>query len=106
MAQSTTRRELLKWYVSAPFLAMSKESAAATLNTALLADPVYKEHDPGWGHPERPERYDAVVEAFTRAGLTKSFSRIHAPSPPKSRAAPVPIPPYTTQMHPNTPPRP
>ena len=78
MAQPTTRRELLKWYVSAPFLAMSKESAAATLNTALLADPVYKEHDPGWGHPERPERYDAVVEAFNRAGLTKSFGRIEA----------------------------
>jgi len=62
--------------MAAPFMAMGNESAAATRNTAILADPVYKEHDPGRGHPERPERYDAVVDAFSRAGLTKSLGRI------------------------------
>ncbi len=46
------------------------------MNTALLADPVYKEHDPGAGHPERPERYDAVVRALDQAGLMKSLHRI------------------------------
>jgi acetoin utilization deacetylase AcuC-like enzyme len=78
MAQPTTRRELLKWSMSAPFLAMGNESAAATLNTAILADPVYREHDPGRGHPERPERYDAVAEALSRAGLIRSLGRIEA----------------------------
>ena len=32
--------------------------------TALVADPVSKEHDTGPGHPERPERYDAVARAI------------------------------------------
>ena len=78
MAPPTTRRELLKWYLGAPFLAMSNESSAATPNTALLADPVYKKHDPGSGHPERPERYDAVVDALSTAGLMKSLGRIES----------------------------
>src|SRR5579872_2733684 len=78
MAPPTTRRELLKWYLSAPFLVMSKESSAATYTTAILADPVYKNHDPGAGHPERPERYDAVVDALNTAGLMKSLGRIES----------------------------
>src|SRR5215469_17866911 len=48
--------------------------------TVLLADPVYKEHDTGPGHPERPERYDAVAHALDQAGLTKSLRRIEARS--------------------------
>ena len=32
--------------------------------TVLLADPVYKEHHTGPGHPERPERYDSVLHAL------------------------------------------
>ena len=78
MPQPTTRRELLKWSLGAPLLAMGKESEAATLTTAILADPVYQEHDPGRGHPERPERYAAVVEALSRGGLMKSLGRIEA----------------------------
>ncbi len=31
--------------------------------TALLLDPLYKQHDPGPGHPEQPARYDAVTKA-------------------------------------------
>jgi acetoin utilization deacetylase AcuC-like enzyme len=33
--------------------------------TALLLDPVFKEHAPGSGHPECPERYDAVTAALS-----------------------------------------
>jgi acetoin utilization deacetylase AcuC-like enzyme len=44
--------------------------------TALLADPVYKQHDPGHGHPEQPARYDAALGALDRAGLAARLSRI------------------------------
>jgi acetoin utilization deacetylase AcuC-like enzyme len=37
--------------------------------TALLADPIYREHLAGRQHPERPERFDAVMEGLVRAGL-------------------------------------
>ena len=77
MPPPTTRRDLLKWSVSVPLLAMSEESIAEPpTTTAILADPVYKQHDPGAGHPERPERYDAVTQAFTAAGLMNSSARI------------------------------
>lgn len=33
--------------------------------TALLLDPVFKQHAPGPGHPECPERYDAVTAALS-----------------------------------------
>ena len=29
-----------------------------------LLDSVYKQHDPGPGHPEQPARYDAVTRAI------------------------------------------
>lgn len=45
-------------------------------STALLADPIYKNHETGAGHPERPERYDAVLQALAQAGLMKSVTRI------------------------------
>jgi acetoin utilization deacetylase AcuC-like enzyme len=44
--------------------------------TALLADPVYKLHTPGEGHPERPARYDAAVGALEHAGLLGKLGRI------------------------------
>ena len=43
--------------------------------TALLLDPIFKQHSPGHGHPECPERYDSVTAAlshlsdFPRIGL-------------------------------------
>ena len=37
--------------------------------TALVLDPLYKEHDTGPGHPEALERYEAVVWALREAGL-------------------------------------
>src|SRR5262245_49369408 len=54
------RRDLLKGA-----LAMSSDLLAADRPaTALLLDPLYKEHDPGPGHPEQPARYDAVTKAL------------------------------------------
>jgi acetoin utilization deacetylase AcuC-like enzyme len=50
--------------------------AALPIGTALLIDPVFKLHDTGPGHPERPERYDALTRAFERAGLTKSLLHV------------------------------
>src|SRR5580692_11082936 len=38
------------------------------MTTALLLDPVFKEHAPGTGHPECPERYDAVTAALSPLG--------------------------------------
>jgi acetoin utilization deacetylase AcuC-like enzyme len=43
---------------------------------ALLLDPVYKQHDPGPGHPEQPARYDAVTQALTQNGLVKALPHL------------------------------
>ncbi len=37
--------------------------------TAIIADPISKQHDPGWNHPESPERFDAVWRALRNEGL-------------------------------------
>ncbi len=37
--------------------------------TAFLADPAVREHLAGRHHPERPERFDAVLEGIARAGF-------------------------------------
>jgi acetoin utilization deacetylase AcuC-like enzyme len=44
--------------------------------TAILADPIYKEHWTGETHPERPARLDAVVHALERGGAIKNALRI------------------------------
>ncbi len=91
MESKATRRDLLRrsavgwpaarWSIGALMLSAAEQSGAATSNpTAILADPIYKLHDPGAGHPERPERYDAVVEGLARTGLMKSLGRIEARS--------------------------
>jgi acetoin utilization deacetylase AcuC-like enzyme len=41
--------------------------------TALFADPVCREHDTGVGHPERPERFDAVLAALAADGLREKM---------------------------------
>jgi acetoin utilization deacetylase AcuC-like enzyme len=72
-----SRRDVLLWPGAGLLLTKGTESVAATkFTTALLADPIYREHDPGAGHPERPERYDAVTQALQRGGLLKSLLRI------------------------------
>jgi len=44
--------------------------------TALLADPIYREHLAGRQHPERPERFDAVLEELVRSGLVDQMLRV------------------------------
>jgi acetoin utilization deacetylase AcuC-like enzyme len=64
-------------------LCLPEESMAAPRNaptTAFLADPIYKEHLTGGGHPERPARYDAVVQALQHARLTGGMLKL-APRP-------------------------
>ncbi len=45
--------------------------------TAFLADPIYREHLAGvMGHPERPERFDAVLHAVEQSPVAPSLIRI------------------------------
>jgi acetoin utilization deacetylase AcuC-like enzyme len=44
--------------------------------TALLLDPIYRDHETAWDHPEAPERIDAVRDAFSSAGLLERVTRI------------------------------
>ena len=37
--------------------------------TGLLADPIFRQHLAGREHPERPERFDAVLRGLREAGL-------------------------------------
>jgi acetoin utilization deacetylase AcuC-like enzyme len=46
--------------------------------TALLADPIFREHLAGREHPERPERFDAVMRGLKQAGLLERLARVDA----------------------------
>ncbi|RJP34316.1 MAG: histone deacetylase [Phycisphaerales bacterium] len=46
--------------------------------TGLILDPVFKTHDTGPHHPERPARIDAIIEALTTAGLVDRCVRLAA----------------------------
>jgi acetoin utilization deacetylase AcuC-like enzyme len=46
--------------------------------TALLADPIYREHLAGRDHPERPERFDAVYQGLQKAGLLDRVVRVES----------------------------
>ena len=48
------------------------------MTTALLADPVYREHLIGRDHPERPERFDAVLGALEKAGVLERVTRLES----------------------------
>lgn len=39
------------------------------LPVAIIAHPIYAEHLTGWGHPESPHRYVALIHALETAGL-------------------------------------
>lgn len=45
------------------------------MNTAFLADPIAKEHNPGPGHPEQPARWDAAVRGVGDHALTRIAPR-------------------------------
>jgi acetoin utilization deacetylase AcuC-like enzyme len=44
------------------------------VRVAVYDDPVFREHDSGPGHPERPERVDAVRRGIAEAGLDAGLS--------------------------------
>jgi acetoin utilization deacetylase AcuC-like enzyme len=45
-------------------------------NTAVFYDPIYLEHDTGYGHPERPERLEATLQVMDKAGLSEKVGII------------------------------
>jgi acetoin utilization deacetylase AcuC-like enzyme len=44
------------------------------VRTGIAADPAVKKHDPGPGHPERAERFDAVMNRLESTGLLGTLS--------------------------------
>ena len=48
------------------------------MRTAVLYDPVFRRHRTGEGHPERPQRLEAVEAALERAGLIAAMTRTPA----------------------------
>jgi len=44
--------------------------------TGLVFDHLYRRHEPGPGHPESPERYLALSDAFKRAGFLETLPRL------------------------------
>ncbi len=71
MFVAVTRRNLFQWMLG--MAVPAKKNA-----TALLADAVSKQHLTGEGHPERPERFDAVVSSIERAGLMATLAKIES----------------------------
>ena len=68
------RRDLIQGALA---VAMTDQLLGAeTPITALLLDPIYREHDPGPGHPEQPARYDAVTRALNDSGLIGKMTRL------------------------------
>jgi acetoin utilization deacetylase AcuC-like enzyme len=55
---------------SRPHRMQSQSNDQIVTNTAFLADPIAKEHDPGPGHPEQPARWDAAVRGLGDNKLT------------------------------------
>ncbi|HZS51518.1 MAG TPA: histone deacetylase [Bryobacterales bacterium] len=78
IARLRRRRQFLQCAAGAVLFACRDGTIAApgSMKTALLADAIYKEHVTGPGHPERPERCDAVTEALHKGGLMPSLDRI------------------------------
>ncbi len=44
--------------------------------TAYLFDPVYMDHDTGWGHPERPERLAAIDQRLREKSYYKDLVKV------------------------------
>jgi acetoin utilization deacetylase AcuC-like enzyme len=50
--------------------------------TAIVYSKKYLEHNPGWEHPERPQRLEAIVDGLKKAGLWDSRDvKVIAPKP-------------------------
>src|SRR5438094_460782 len=48
------------------------------MSTGIVADPFCKMHDTGFGHPERAERFDAVLSALDETGLLAQLTKIES----------------------------
>ena len=59
-----------------PTKATSTQASTSPAKTGLVADEVSREHLTGPRHPERPERFDAVMDALEAVGLTKTLTKI------------------------------
>jgi len=51
---------------------------AGTLQTGFVYDKIYKAHDTGEGHPERPARLEAILKALRQAKLDEQLLEIPA----------------------------
>jgi acetoin utilization deacetylase AcuC-like enzyme len=49
-----------------------------TVKTALMSDPLFREHLVGVPHPERPERFDAVMNGLAGGGLINRLEPLQA----------------------------
>ena len=47
-------------------------------STGIAADPRVRQHHPGPGHPERPDRYTAVMNQLESSGLLLDLTRLEA----------------------------
>ena len=56
--------------------ATAAPQADSVSKTGLVADEISRDHDTGPRHPERPERFDAVVNALKSAALIESLTKI------------------------------
>src|SRR5438552_3282077 len=68
-----------KWFPlqSAPARGSLWKPERNLMSTVLLADPICREHLVGVrGHPERPERFEAVLGGLRDAGLLESLGRV------------------------------
>lgn len=57
-------------------LAGQRMSSQTGGGTGLAADPLCLKHDTGYGHPECPERYEAVIAGLEEAGLAERLSPV------------------------------
>ena len=55
----------------------------AALRVGLYDDPLFRKHDAGYGHPERPDRLEAVRRGIWQAGLEPQLQML-APRPATS----------------------
>src|SRR5689334_19320169 len=72
--------------------------AAPRKPTALLLDPLYKQHDTGPGHPEQPARYDAVTRAIEQTGLAPKLQPVEVRAANEDEIALVHLRPYIAKV--------
>ncbi len=96
----TSRRDMVKWVgaLSGTIMIANPGDAADRKPTALLLDPIYKQHDPGPGHPEQPARYDAVTRAIEHTGLLSRLHRVEVRVATEDEIGLVHAPGYFTKV--------